>query len=835
MPLAPNQNLFEFQIIRRLGQGAFGVVYLAHDSHLDRPAAIKELTITTQTDELAFKRFIQEARAAGSLNHPHIVTVYSLKVVKNEVYLVMEYLAGGSLRDRLERQGPLPIEEASRIAADVADGLAIAHAKGIVHRDIKPENILLTENGRAKVSDFGIAHVPRGAGGTALTQSGFQPGTMVYMSPEQIRGKPVDGRSDVYQLGAVLYEMLTGRHYVDMEALERRARESAGANVMRYQARLFELLDEMICERGPESLGRVRPDVPATLAELVMTILSKQVEARPTTGELVQALGDGKRTQKFPTVNTTGRIRFSKPSQSMIEQAENYFKLGQADYEKENHEQAVAYYSKAIELLPNNYRYFYHRGRAYHARGERDQAMSDYDKAIILCNRIIEKNPSNPKIYYQRGQVFNAKSDIDRAIADYSQAIQLQSDFAEAYEARGDVYNYKKEEYKRALADYSEAIRLRPNHYAAYEKRAQLYNYDLKNDKQAIADYTRVIQLKPDYASAYEARGRLFFYMAAYDRALQDYNQAVHLAPSSSAYEARGELYRKQGDFAQAMSDYLMALQLLDDHLLYKSNDTLKASHRQSLLLEIQFLYFAEARVCEQKGDYCRALNYLDQAIAVAVDGGAYRRRGEIHAKMGDYHQALADLNQAIRLEPKNATNYASRAEIYEKMRNYKQAIADYEQILIKSGDSLELKEADKKLQTLQKIEYLSETIRYDPYNVDAYYARAEILFELGDYEQAISDYNILIRLLPDEADQFLFYRGFAFYHVGNYDQAINDLSKIIKKRRNSYVDYWIRGQAYEKKGDRKRAIQDFKAVLKYCGNNTFYLERAKNKIRELS
>jgi len=296
MSLALNQRLFEYRIVRVLGQGGFGTVYLAHDTLLDRPVAIKELTITAQTDEVAFKRFIQEARIAGGLNHPHIVTVYALKVVGPNVYLVMEYLAGGSLRALLEQRGSLPVEQAVHIAADLCEGLAAAHAQDIVHRDVKPENILLTEDGRAKVGDFGITHVPRGTGGTYLSQltgAGLQPGTLLYMSPEQIRGQQVDGRSDVYQVGVLLYEMLTGRHYVDMDALGQQVQETAGSNVMLFQARLYEMVAEAVCEWGPKGVCQIRSDVPGWIGEVMTRALAKGVEERPVAHLLAEAMRGG--------------------------------------------------------------------------------------------------------------------------------------------------------------------------------------------------------------------------------------------------------------------------------------------------------------------------------------------------------------------------------------------------------------------------------------------------------------------------------------------------------------------------------------------------------------
>jgi serine/threonine-protein kinase len=217
MPLIPDQQLDEFKIIRRLGGGGFGTVYLAHDTVLNRPVALKELHAFDEGDEMR-RRFVQEAATIGSLQHPHIVTIYRLIQHAPAHYLVLEYVAGGSLRDRLAA-GPLAMRAALQITAEVCDALAELHQRGIIHRDIKPENILLTDEGRAKVTDFGIAHVPREAGGLGLTQTGAQMGTGLYMSPEQVRGDKLTGASDVYQLVTVLYEMLTGKHYFDSNAL----------------------------------------------------------------------------------------------------------------------------------------------------------------------------------------------------------------------------------------------------------------------------------------------------------------------------------------------------------------------------------------------------------------------------------------------------------------------------------------------------------------------------------------------------------------------------------------------------------------------------------------
>ncbi|MEA3342474.1 MAG: serine/threonine-protein kinase, partial [Chloroflexota bacterium] len=416
MSLAPNQRLFEYQIKRVLGQGAFGVVYLAHDTLLDRSVAVKELTVTRQTDEMAFKRFLQEARAAGGLNSPHIVTVHALKVVGPEVYLVTEYLAGGSLRDLMEKRSPLPVKEAVRIAADVCEGLAAAHARGIIHRDIKPENILLTENGRAKVGDFGIAHVPRGAGGTSLTQVDSQPRTLLYMSPEQIQGQPVDGRSDVYQVGALLYEMLAGRHYVDFQALEQRARETAGSNVMLYQTRLYELLAEAICEQEPEDVCRVQTDVPVWIGEAVAVALAKELERRPAAKKLARMLRNGKAGRAAPVVSL-GEVD--------VALAEEHLKRGVSYANQDRWDEATREFQAALRINPNYAQAHLGLGAAYGQQGRLDDEIREYQAALRL-------NPDYAGAHFGLGLTYVQQGRLDEAIREYQAALRVNPNYAEA-------------------------------------------------------------------------------------------------------------------------------------------------------------------------------------------------------------------------------------------------------------------------------------------------------------------------------------------------------------------------------------------------------------------
>lgn len=206
----------KYRVIEEIGRGGIGVVYRAHDESLDRDVAIKVLSPEFATDFEWLRRFEQEAKAAGQLNHPNILVVYEIGTHEGAPCIVTELLEGESLRERL-RSGALPIRRAEETTVQIARGLSAAHEKGIIHRDLKPENIFVTKDGHVKILDFGLAKLSKkrdemavAATLTEATQEGTVLGTVGYMSPEQVLGKPLDARSDLFSLGVVLYEMLTG-------------------------------------------------------------------------------------------------------------------------------------------------------------------------------------------------------------------------------------------------------------------------------------------------------------------------------------------------------------------------------------------------------------------------------------------------------------------------------------------------------------------------------------------------------------------------------------------------------------------------------------------------
>ena len=258
-----------YRIVAHLGGGGMGQVYRARDTRLERDVALKFLPAASAQDPEALKRFQREARAASALNHPSICTLHDIGGHEGQPFLVMELLEGQSLKERLQT-GPLSCGEVVDLALQITDALEAAHAKSIVHRDIKPANIFITGRGQAKILDFGLAKLlsepraaaegapgegPLPAGEETITRAGTALGTVAYMSPEQARGETADARSDLFSLGATLYQMATGR--------------------LPFQEGIAELTREAILRKDPVRPREVKPDLPLELERIVLKALEK--------------------------------------------------------------------------------------------------------------------------------------------------------------------------------------------------------------------------------------------------------------------------------------------------------------------------------------------------------------------------------------------------------------------------------------------------------------------------------------------------------------------------------------------------------------------------------
>ncbi|MEE9234537.1 MAG: serine/threonine-protein kinase, partial [Candidatus Acidoferrales bacterium] len=286
------QTISHYRILEKLGGGGMGVVYKAEDTKLGRVVALKFLPEEAAQDRQAVERFQREARAASALNHPHICTIHDIDEHQGRPFIAMELLEGQTLKHKIGEQ-PLEIEEALRLGSEIADGLEAAHGKGIVHRDIKPANVFVTRRGQAKLLDFGLAKLLRPVGdvtaGETLTKSQAAPGTLPYMAPEQLRGEAVDTRTDLWALGALLYEMVTGKRPFHEELVPR--------------------LIDAILHQAPVAPRALNSKVPAELERAILKCLEKDPARRYASASELRAELERLRRRLEPATRTGSSLR----------------------------------------------------------------------------------------------------------------------------------------------------------------------------------------------------------------------------------------------------------------------------------------------------------------------------------------------------------------------------------------------------------------------------------------------------------------------------------------------------------------------------------------------
>jgi eukaryotic-like serine/threonine-protein kinase len=484
-----NTTVSHYRILSRIGAGGMGEVYLAEDTKLDRKVAIKFLSAELATDEKAKKRLIREARAAAKLDHPNICSIYEVGEEDGRSFIVMQYVEGETLAARLNRK-PMTLREAVAIAEQVANALAEAHAKGIVHRDIKPHNIMLTARGQVKVLDFGLAKIRpekdlnESEAETAIfvTESGTVLGTVPYMSPEQVRAEDLDGRSDIFSYGVVLYEILSGRRPFEAkstaevisailtqeppplrgqasavpEGLERLIRKC----LEKEPARRYQTMEELTAD-----LSLVRRDcetdkIAASIADATTAI----VKAAVTEPSVERRILPGSRVAVATTVIAVLVVAalvyatfFRSPviapvagSKSVNSAAYDYYVRGKVNVSSENpenNEAAIKLLKKAVDTEPDFAEAYAALARAYNRKSfyyateaEKKQLNEDAEVAV---EKSLALNPDLAEAHYARGLIIwthDKGFPHEQAIQSYKRATELNPRLDEAHHQLGVVY-----------------------------------------------------------------------------------------------------------------------------------------------------------------------------------------------------------------------------------------------------------------------------------------------------------------------------------------------------------------------------------------------------------
>jgi serine/threonine protein kinase/tetratricopeptide (TPR) repeat protein len=676
-----------YAVEREVGRGGMATVYLAQDRKHGRQVALKvlhpELAAT-----LGSERFLREIQIAARLQHSHILPLYDSGQADTLLYYVMPFVEGESLRDRLNRERPLPVEEAVRIARDIAAALDYAHRHGVVHRDIKPENVMLHE-GEAVVTDFGIAKAVSVAGGESLTQVGMAVGTPAYMSPEQASGeREPDGRSDIYSLGCVLYEMLTG---------------SAPFTGPTVQALIMKRFTDPV-----PSVRAARSLVTIELEAVVSRALAKDPADRFATGsQVVQALGSPKVVTPHATAVATPAVAPQKsiavlPFADMSPQKDqDYFCEGIA-------EEIINALTKIQDLRVIS------RSSAFAFKGQNQDIRKVGEQLDVgtVLEGSIRKAGNRLRITAQLINVAGGhhlwSERYDRELEDVF-AIQdeiagnivkalrvvLKDDEKEAIEKaptanvqaydfylRGRQYfhQWRRKGVEHARRMFERAIEIDPNYARAYAGIADccsfMYTYwdaSATNLERADAASRAALALDPELAEAHVSRGLALAYSKRGQEAEQEFRQAIRLNPKLfEAHYFFGRALLQQGRAEEAAASFDAASQLRPDDY---QTPTFRAMAldalgrreeqnevtRQALVLiarhlelnpeDSRALSLGGAMMCqsEDPAERALALEFANRALSIEPeDSGMLYNLACLYARLGETEHALSCLEQAV-------------------------------------------------------------------------------------------------------------------------------------------------------------------------------------------
>jgi tetratricopeptide (TPR) repeat protein len=718
-------------LVHDVKMGGMGEVYLCLNLEIIYPFALKTFQQPYLTNQLSVRKAFEHEVLTwvGLEKHPNIVRCFQMDTFDNQPFMVLEWIRGeermGTDLRGWVRHGSLDVCLALDFAIDICRGLCHAREKqpGMVHRDLKPENVLVTLGKLAKVTDFGLAQIAVGArleihnsdqdGRHSLSCQRGIAGTPPYMPPEQWQGLPPDERDDIYALGCIIFEMLTGQPPFVIEGRPRSAAD------YRHWLSAWQHQHEAI-ERPT-----LPPTVPEGIRGIVRACLARQRLDRPdSVPKLLEML--------LQTHEHLFRTSLQSLASAEAFTAQEYNDRGVTYADLRQYDLALADFTRAIEIKSNYGQAYSNRGNIYEKLQQYDQALADYlcaididpslakayagqanvymelhqyDQALSLLNHSIEVDPNEAFFYSNRGLIYRQLQQYDLALADFVRAIEVDPNFAPAYLNRGLTYA-NLQQYNQALTDFNQAIKLNPVFAKAYYSRGLTYS-DFQENNLALADFNRAIELSPDDAAIYISRGNLNYALKQYELALDDYNYAIELNPKYvEAYLNRGTTYQTLQRFELALADFDRAIELNPKYVeAYLNRGNTYAALQQ----------------------YDHALDDFNYAIELnPKNAEAYLNRGNTYDELQQYDRALDDYNQAIELDPNFAVAYNNRGHTYQILQLYDQALADYD-----------------------------HAIQINPNYTRAYVNRGSTLADLQQYEPALVDFIQVIELDPSHGQAY--------------------------------------------------------------------------------
>jgi serine/threonine-protein kinase len=744
------KTILHYQILEKLGEGGMGVVYKAEDTRLKRTVALKFLPLHTMAGEEEKARFEHEAQAAAALDHPNICTVYEINEADGQTFIAMAYVGGQSLHELLSDDRQLSIDDVLNYATQIAEGLQAAHEKEIVHRDVKPANILITEKGQVRITDFGLAKL---AGRTQLTKEGTSMGTVAYMSPEQTQGIEVDHRTDIWALGAVIYEMITGQQPFagDYE-----------------QAVMYSIMNE-----DPEPPTALRTGVPMELERIVLKALAKEPDERyQRVNEMLVDLKGVQKAFESGVSQTKARAGAApKPASDQIAETQRVSKisktallvaipillitLGLAAYhflaKADLHTPAI----NSIAVLPlanlsND------PDQEYFVQGMHETIITNLSKigALKVISRTsVMRYKKTDKTIAEIARKLDVDALIEGSVLRVGnqvritvQLIQAATDehlWAESYDR--DLQNVfpMLSEVAQAIASEIKVVLTKqekerlsvtgpvnPKAQEAYLKARYHYNkWTREGFEKAIEYFQEAIEIDPDNAQAYTGLAGTYLWLWYLGDLTQEETYPKSKAFLDKAFEIDNKL--AEGHLIKAMVRFYYEWDWLGGEAEYKQSIDLNPSLVEAHI-EYTWALVAMGRFTEAMAEANRSLQLDPLSVPANIT------LGFVHYYARQYDQAIAQWRKTTALEPNDSRAHSNLAIIYEQMGMYDDAVNARQKVMSLSGAKPEEIAAVGRIYDqsgyrgylMWRLERLKHT--------DAPYSTASIYVRLGDKDQAL-------------------------------------------------------------------------------------------------